>query len=285
MYVETTLTEAPRKRGRGSTRRVPLSLLVHAAAFSWFARVWLWHFTPAASQLPGAIGFGWFFRFLTFFSYTLQTLTLGLATLDDLTLLVNGKSRLTRHVDNLACAIFALTHVVSIMFYTIQSTTKAAVEGGHIQRPPWLDLSVHAFNTLVAWADLLTSSQRTFSKTSERLSMGLVAVYLHYILLCRHMNGRFPYPFLNMMPMPHGFIFITGACLLLFVGAFRCGKLLNRKLTTLSVSISVMETQDSESEEVVGFSSKGRSSSSSSSGSVSGVIRGGFLLRSRRRHC
>jgi hypothetical protein len=138
----------------------------------------------------------------------------------------------------MACAIFALTHVVTLMFYTIQvrgavqgstrqqpapppppthlrarpaapqqqapwpvhadadaprqparmtrlapraaplqATTKMAVEGGY-HRPPWLDVSVHAVNTVVAWADLLTSKQRSFSRRSERLSSCLILVYL-----------------------------------------------------------------------------------------------------------
>ena len=35
----------------------------HLAALSWFAFVFFWHFfSPQAKQLPGASGFGWFFR-------------------------------------------------------------------------------------------------------------------------------------------------------------------------------------------------------------------------------
>lgn len=62
--------------------------MVHTVAFLWFLRVWLWHLTPAASVLPGAQGWGWFVRFLTFYSYTLQTFTLGLAAADDWSKLV-----------------------------------------------------------------------------------------------------------------------------------------------------------------------------------------------------
>jgi hypothetical protein len=66
---------------------------VHAVAFAWFLRVWLWHLTPAAAGLPGAHGFGWFVRFLTFYSYTFQTITLGIATADDLSKLVRLPGR------------------------------------------------------------------------------------------------------------------------------------------------------------------------------------------------
>lgn len=57
-------------------------------AFGWFCFVWLWHTTPAAAHLPGAQGFGWFVRFLTFYCYTLQTLMLGMAVFDGLCLQV-----------------------------------------------------------------------------------------------------------------------------------------------------------------------------------------------------
>lgn len=228
-----------------TNRAPPRSLVVHAVAFSWFAFVWCWHLTPAASQLPGNFGFGWFFRFLTFYSFSLQTLQLGMATVDDLQRTWYGKSRWTKPTDDLACAIFAFTHVVSIMFYTIQGTTKMAVEGGHVNRPPWLDVSVHAFNTMVAWADLITSDRRTFSRTSERLSSVLVVVYLCYLMLCRYMNGRFPYPILNALSFPTGFLCLVFAGLALFVLAFRAGKIMNTKLRHINVSIRVTEHIDS----------------------------------------
>eukprot|EP00878_Enallax_costatus_P012817 GHUV01013384.1.p1 GENE.GHUV01013384.1~~GHUV01013384.1.p1 ORF type:complete len:309 (+),score=54.59 GHUV01013384.1:308-1234(+) len=238
---------------RGSAavcRAPPRSLLVHAVAFSWFAFVWCWHLTPGAAQLPGNFGFGWFFRFLTFYSFTLQTLQLGMATVDDWQRTWHGKSRWTKPTDDLACAIFAFTHVVSIMFYTIQGTTKLAVEGGHVQRPPWLDVSVHAFNTMVAWADLISSDRRTFSRTSERLSSVLVMVYLSYLMLCRYMNGRFPYPILNALSFPWGFLGLICSGLVLFVLAFRAGKVINRQLRHVSLSIRIKTTErvDSESD-------------------------------------
>jgi hypothetical protein len=64
-------------------RSLEASLVVHTVAFVWFTRVWLWHLTPAASVLPGAQGWGWFVRYLTFYSFTLQTAALGVCTADD----------------------------------------------------------------------------------------------------------------------------------------------------------------------------------------------------------
>ena len=38
------------------------AFVLHAVALLLYVRVWLWHLTPAAYKLPGATGFGWFFR-------------------------------------------------------------------------------------------------------------------------------------------------------------------------------------------------------------------------------
>ena len=44
-----------------------------------------WHMSVEASKHPGATGFGWFFRYLTFYSFSLQFATLGLSCLSDIT--------------------------------------------------------------------------------------------------------------------------------------------------------------------------------------------------------
>jgi hypothetical protein len=123
--------------------------------------------------------------------------------------------------------------------HSTQGATGDAVEGGDIQRPPWLNSSVHALNTVAAWVDLLVSARRTFSRRSERLSSCLVLLYLSYILLCRHMNGRFPYPFLNKMPMPSGFIAIAVCGLALFYAMFKLGRALARRVFEPGMAISV----------------------------------------------
>lgn len=232
---EQTACEQPRRRRSWKLRSLGASLVVHTVAFVWFVRVWSWHLTPAAAKLPGAQGFGWFVRFLTFYSYTLQTITLGMATVDDWSKLLTGRSRLSRAADDLSCAVFALAHVVTIMFYTIQTATRSMVEGD-VERPPWLNVSVHLYNTVVVWADLLTS-HRTFSRTSERMSSGLVLAYTCYLQLCCHMNGRYPYPFMRNLKQPHGFIGTVATGMLLFAGAFRVGKAINRRVRAVTLSI------------------------------------------------
>ncbi len=171
--------------------------MVHAFALLCYVRVWLWHLTPAAQLLPGSTGFGWFFRYLTFYSFSWQMLQLFIACLADISkvailawLLSSSCCCLqTCHIfhsrvqstasklqdpynsrvlnmwaDDLSCALFGMANSVTAMFYLIDATTgkDALVEGGEIDRPPWLGFSVHVFNTIVAWADIFCAHPRSF---------------------------------------------------------------------------------------------------------------------------
>lgn len=69
-----------RRSVEGSTS----AFLYHAVCTLVFCRVWLWHLTPQAAALPGAQGFGWFFRYLTFCSFTLQTILFFSSCLSEL---------------------------------------------------------------------------------------------------------------------------------------------------------------------------------------------------------
>lgn len=202
--------------------------MVHAFALLCYVRVWLWHLTPAAQLLPGSTGFGWFFRYLTFYSYSWQMLQLFIACLADISkvdiLLTQIKcihaaclltaicllqdpvqSRfLNEWADDLSCALFGLANSVTAMYYLIDATTgkNALVEGGEISRPPWLGFSVHVFNTMTAWADICCAHPRSFSRRAGRLSVAIIAFYTVWILICSHCNGAFPYPILNELPWP-----------------------------------------------------------------------------------
>ena len=97
-----------------------------------------------------------------------------------------------------------MANSVTALYYLIDAATgkDALVEGGEIDRPPWLGFSVHIFNSIVAWADICCAHPRSFSKRSGRLSVGVIAFYTIWILICSHFNGAFPYPILNQLPWP-----------------------------------------------------------------------------------
>eukprot|EP00192_Tetraselmis_astigmatica_P019826 CAMPEP_0117673578 /NCGR_PEP_ID=MMETSP0804-20121206/14549_1 /TAXON_ID=1074897 /ORGANISM="Tetraselmis astigmatica, Strain CCMP880" /LENGTH=221 /DNA_ID=CAMNT_0005482329 /DNA_START=128 /DNA_END=790 /DNA_ORIENTATION=+ len=176
--------------------------------WSWFVKVWMWHGTAEAEKLPGATGFGWFFRYLTFYGFTLQTLTFTLCVAASCTRnkknLASGHGKWVRDLaDTLSSVAFGFANVVTIMFHLVRITKgrEGAVEGGEIERPPWLGFTVHNLNSMVAWVHLFLSPH-SFSPLAEKLSLILVLGYNSLILLCSYANGQFPYPFLNNLSFP-----------------------------------------------------------------------------------
>ena len=57
---------------------------VHLALVTAFAAVWGWHLTPQANAQDVAKQFGWFFNYLTFFSFSVQLLQFIVCLLADL---------------------------------------------------------------------------------------------------------------------------------------------------------------------------------------------------------
>ena len=274
---------SPSHQQKKPTHTRPLADLVfvfHLCAFLWFSRVWAWHLGAQASKLPGSKGFGWFFRYLTFCSFTAQTATLALCCAAHLAMRArvaravaegkrgrrrkggedgkeeeklrsNGTSSngpspppslplapssssplwLSRAADDAACAIFGLANVVTLMYYAIERSQKGnLVEGGGAARPRWLGAAVHSLNAAVAWTDLLLAHPRSFSPRSARASAALALLYCHWLLLVRRVTGAFPYPILNKMPMPSGFVLLIGSGLILFWVLFRAGKRISSPL-------------------------------------------------------
>lgn len=209
---------------RSSGSAVNVTLLFHVVWLAVYGYVWTWHFSPRAQVLPGATGFGWFFRYLTFFAFTLQLAQLLLCVIAGAAREGKTKARLSCWADDFSCSLFGLAHAVTLMYYIIHHATKDVVEGGVVERPPWLGFAVHVMNTIFAWSDLLVASPRSFSKRSGRCSTIIILVYCTWILVCREMNGFFPYPFLNKMPFPTGFIGVVAGAIVVFSLAFQAGK-------------------------------------------------------------
>jgi hypothetical protein len=260
--AEQAATPATRRRGNtanangagasaGPWLLPSLRLCARALVLAWLVIVWLWHLTPAASVLPGATGHLWFFRYLTFYSFSLQLLAVALAVAHETSALFSSSSaaaakppakssargarkptlrhRLALWADDLGCAVFCFAHVVTLMFHLIQRAQgrERAVEGAHIERPPWLDASVHRLNAAAAWMDialLAPRGGRSFSASGERLSQVLVAFYCSLLAASKALNGAFPYPFMNAMRHPHGYAATCGFGLVIFGVAFKVGR-------------------------------------------------------------
>ena len=73
------------------------AFVMHALFFMVHMRVWGWHTSEQAAGHPGSQGFGWFFRYLTFYSFSLQVLQLALAALSDVTDKVCAGTVYSRH--------------------------------------------------------------------------------------------------------------------------------------------------------------------------------------------
>lgn len=204
--------------------RSDIAFVFHLFTFILYLRVWMWHTTPAALVLPGASGFGWFFRYLTFYSFTLQLFQFSLCILAHLA--KNPKRKLTLHraADRLSCATFGLANTVTAMFFAVENTTHGLVEGGQLERPWWLGLTVHVLNSAVAWIDLVIVEERNFCGRSRHLALTLALTYSAWLLLVRENYGKFPYPVLNKLPMPWGFLGFFGAGIAIIIGVFELGK-------------------------------------------------------------
>ena len=68
---------------------------------------------------------------------------------------------------------------------------------------------MHGWNSLAAWGDAALCRQRTFSTRAGRLALGLVVAYTVWIQVVFHVHGQYPYPVLNQLPHPHGFLLLS----------------------------------------------------------------------------
>lgn len=204
--------------------RSDFAFMFHAFALIFYVRTWMWHTTPAAAGLPGAQGFGWFFRYLTFCSYTLQMVQLAVCCMAHVSRQPKRKRRLTELADQLSCALFGIANTVTALFFAIEKSTNGLVEGGAADRPAWLNMAVHVVNSLVAWLDLLIVEERSFKGSSRHLALLFAVAYCTWLLVVRQRFGKFPYPILNNLPFPLGYasFVLLGFVVVLF--AFHLGK-------------------------------------------------------------
>ncbi|KAH9329813.1 hypothetical protein KI387_001921, partial [Taxus chinensis] len=130
-----------------------------------FLYIFCWHFGSEAATFSQSKGFGWFFKYLTFWAFTFQMISLLISFFSDLFPQVN---RIVCVSDDLSCASFSMANVVTVMFWCLLVITKNPVDQNVqqgqllLQRPfSWTSLCVHLGNVIVAWIDILVS-KRTF---------------------------------------------------------------------------------------------------------------------------
>lgn len=204
--------------------RSDVAFVFHALTFIIYLRVWIWHTSSAALILPGSRGFGWFFRYLTFCSYTLQLVQLGLCVLAKVVWNMRLEQALKEMANRLSCAVFGMANTVTILYYAIESTTNGLVEGGKEDRPWWLATSVHVFNSVVAWTDLFIVEERNFCGKSRHLAMTFGLLYTAWLLVVYKVFGKFPYPVMNQIPFPWGYLSFTMVGVIANITIFELGR-------------------------------------------------------------
>ncbi|KAL3678402.1 hypothetical protein R1sor_021358 [Riccia sorocarpa] len=222
-----------------------VQFLFHFSSFAFFAYVFYWHFTPEAEKLPQAGDFGWFYKFLTFWGFNFQLVTLFVCVLGHL----NSKSEgLKRLANDLSCSAFPLANVITLMYWLILVITMKPVDvevDGGVHRTvthglrspvaaPWyINLTVHLFNTIIAWVDI-TICERSFRPRASAICYAFGITYVCWSQYASSVNKMYPYPFLNDMPEPQGYILVSLVSLLAMYSFLRIGAGVTNRSATKS---------------------------------------------------
>eukprot|EP00891_Asterochloris_glomerata_P006268 jgi/Astpho2/6268/Aster-x0276 len=165
---------------------------VHGTLILLFGAVWGWHLTPKANEQKVAQQFPWFFAYLTFWGFTLQLLQMVVAFLADL----QPKDMLRDLADILSCSTVGVAAFVTACYYILV--------------PKWVSPVLHTGNFIGMLADYAVSRrQRTFSHAGAALQAAWMALYLALCLAIKHVNGKYPYDFMNELPEPQGMLLAT----------------------------------------------------------------------------
>lgn len=222
---ETTPPSVSASSGASAWQKV-----FHVVAFAQTFSVWFWHFTPAASYLPGASLFGYFFRYLTFCTYTLQALYYGCAVVSDFAGERLVGRRFTKATGMLAGLVFTMSNVVTIMYYGVMQQFSAPIEGSNLDRPPYLNLSVHAINCLTSWIDIVTTNNMNLCGQTIRLTWAYGLIYTAWMQFIKNHTGLYPYPFIDKLPPVVGPLFIIFTAFVVLQAIFMLARKIREKI-------------------------------------------------------
>lgn len=220
-----------------STGRRVVQSILHISILACAGCLWFWHLGHVAAKQPIAQKYGWFSNYMTFDALTLQLIQYVLVLPADLFKSVPVWWR--RFIDDLGCAVFGPVLFVTLSFYCVELLPMNPLYGDDYQVmnafhqdqpacyarnicvPAWVPIGLHVGNSIAAVMDLLVCIQhRTFSRRAELLQTGFTLSYVLWLMVCRYRSGVFPYPFMEELPLPWGFvltsIFMITSCELLF---------------------------------------------------------------------
>ena len=150
--------------------------------------------------------------------------------------------RLTQLVDDWACALVPLASSVTVLFNALLTANPTLVVESAL-RPEWLSPVMHVGNSLAAWGDALLVRERTFS---ARAGVGAVAVtsgYAVWIQVVRQVTGQYPYPVLNLLPHPQGYVALSCVGHALAGAVFMGGRALARMLLGRRAAVTATQAE------------------------------------------
>ncbi|KAG0559981.1 hypothetical protein KC19_10G144400 [Ceratodon purpureus] len=205
----------------GATATAPASnacFLFHLVSFLLYVYVFCWHFSKHASTMPQAWEFGWFFKFLTFCSFSFQMVALMISLLSHL---FPEEKMLKRTSNEMSCASFQISNAAILVYWTVifwtssplkmgvQTAARKTLQLGLIAGGPlWLSLLVNVGTSFFAWTDLVTT-ERTFRRSSLYITFLFMGLYIFWVHLCEIKNEDFPHPFIKPLRQPEGSITVS----------------------------------------------------------------------------
>ncbi len=124
---------------------------------------------------------------------------------------------------------FVMANVVTVMYYGVMQQFPAPIEGSNLDRPPYLNLSVHLFNAFIAWADLFITNNMLLSGSVMKASCIYGGVYTLWMQHIKTFTGKYPYPFLDRLPFPAGPMLVIALAFLAIVVFSKAGSKIRNK--------------------------------------------------------
>eukprot|EP00210_Caulerpa_lentillifera_P006749 g6449.t1 len=203
------------------TRSTVLTFLrrfVHFVGAPYYVFLFLWHLvSPQARRLQGYYSYGWFYVYLTFWTFNVQCLQLCMAfVVDFIPSMASLEWRTT--TGHLGCLVVSAASTVTTMYYALRILAPGGLDDPRT-RVVWVSTTLHVGNSILAWSDVLLSQPREFTSFDRGLVLLYTFCYSTWLLFLRIRTGAFPYPFLNQLNMFLGWLVVVlvgGALMLLY---------------------------------------------------------------------
>lgn len=194
----------PQQSRKGQNGRSHGQFVFHMLSFLMFLFGLCWH-VKASAKYSSAAGIGHYSKFFSFWGFLGQFIALFLSLLSHL---FPDVKRLEELADDFSSAVFGHANVICV-FYILLRLTNAPVEDHPLAtRPIWLALLEHAVTVGFSWIDIIVA-QRSFRQRAFEICMTIAVAYVAWIHFVCIASKAYPYPFLNDLPQPEGFIMVA----------------------------------------------------------------------------